>query len=226
MRFTIALSAILLLFSGCIGDDIVFDTVPEAVRILNPVDSIMVGSTRQFEARYTNNIGEAEEQPVIWASSDAGVLAVDNAGRATGLAAGKATLTAEVLPDGKAPVSDAIEVVVSEDEVVGGPSAERSGTIRTTSSYLLEGSFTLREDGNDIVLEFAGDYRASTSLPGLYVYLTNNPSTVNNAFEIGRVETFSGAHSYRISGVGLNDYGYLLYWCKPFSVKVGDGEIK
>ena len=64
------------------------------------------------------------------------------------------------------------------------------------------------------------------SLPGLYAYLTNNPSTVNNAFEIGRVETFSGAHSYRISGVGLNDYDDLLYWCKPFSVKVGDGEME
>ena len=123
-------------------------------------------------------------------------------------------------------MSDAIEVVVSKEEVTGNPSEERSGAIRTTSSYLLEGSFTLRQDGNDIVLEFADNYRASTSLPGLYVYLTNNPSTSNNAFEIGRVETFEGAHSYRISGVGLNDYDYLLYWCKPFSVKVGDGEME
>ncbi|MCO6488702.1 MAG: Ig-like domain-containing protein [Phaeodactylibacter sp.] len=226
MRFTIALSAILLLFSGCIGDDVVFDTVPEAVRILNPVDSIMVGSTRQFEARFTNNIGEAEERVVFWSSSDAAVLGIDDAGLATALAAGKATVTAEVRLDGKGPVSDAVEVVVSEEEVSGDPAGERSGTIRTTSSYLLEGSFTLREDGEDIVLEFGSDYRASTSLPGLYVYLTNNPSTVNNAFEIGRVETFNGAHSYRISGVGLNDYSYLLYWCKPFSVKVGDGEIR
>ena len=31
---------------------------------------------------------------------------------------------------------------------------------------------------------------------------------------------------HRISGVGLNDYDYLLYWCKPFSVKVGDGEME
>ena len=74
--------------------------------------------------------------------------------------------------------------------------------------------------------EFGDDYQASTSLPGLYVYLTNNPATANNAFEIGRVEIFNGAHSYRISGVGLNEYDYLLYWCKPFSVKVGDGEIR
>ncbi|MCO6478248.1 MAG: hypothetical protein J5I94_16575 [Phaeodactylibacter sp.] len=216
----------LLLLSGCIGDDVVFDTVPEAVRILNPVDSLTLGDTYQFEARFTNNIGEVEQRNAIWTSSDTEVLAIDGAGLATALAEGRATLTVEIVLDGKDPVSDATEVVVSEEDVVGGPSGERSGTIRTTSSYLLEGSFTLRENGGDIVLEFEGDYRASTSLPGLYVYLTNNPATVNNAFEIGRVETFSGAHSYRISGVGLNEYDYLLYWCKPFSVKVGDGEME
>ncbi len=225
MRTSIFLLPLLLL-SGCIGDDIIFDTVPEAVRILNPVDSLTVGDTHQFDARFTNNIGEVEERNVIWSSSNEGVLTVDETGLATALAEGKATLNAEVPLDGKPPVSAAIEVTVSEEEVIGGPSGERSGTIRTTSSYLLEGSFTLREDGNDIVLEFGDDYRASTSLPGLYVYLTNNPSTVNNAFEVGRVETFSGAHSYRISGVGLNDYDFLLYWCKPFSVKVGDGEME
>ena len=216
----------LLLLSGCIGDDVIFDTVPEAVRILNPVDSLTVGTSYQLEARFTNNIGQAEERPVAWSSSNTAVIAIDDTGLATSLAKGTARLAAEVPLDGQAPVNDAIEVIVSEEEVIGGPSEERSGAIRTTSSYLLEGSFTLRQDGNDIVLEFGEDYRASTSLPGLYAYLTNNPSTVNNAFEIGRVETFSGAHSYRISGVGLNDYDYLLYWCKPFSVKVGDGEME
>lgn len=225
MRISMSLPALLLL-SGCIGDDIVFDTVPEAVRILNPIDSLTVGDTHQFEARFTNNIGETEAQDITWSSSDTHVMAIDENGLATALSKGRATLAAEVLLGGQGPVSDAIEVAVSEEEVIGNPSGERSGAIRATSSYLLEGSFTLRQDGDDIVLEFGGDYRASASLPGLYVYLTNNPSTVNNAFEIGKVQTFSGAHSYRISGVGINDYSYLLYWCKPFSVKVGDGKIE
>ena len=225
MRF-IVFSVILFSLSGCIGDDVIFDTVPEAIRILNPVDSLTVGDTYQFEARFTNNIGQTEVKNVLWSSSDTEVMTVDDTGLATAVAEGKATLAAEVLLDGQMPVSDAIEVVVSKEEVINDPPEGRSGTIRTTSSYLLQGSFTLREDGNDIILEFAGDYRASTSLPGLYVYLTNNPSTVNNAYEIGRVETFNGAHSYRFSGVGLNEYDYLLYWCKPFGVKVGDGQIE
>ncbi|MCB0546911.1 MAG: Ig-like domain-containing protein, partial [Phaeodactylibacter sp.] len=153
MRYVIYL-LILFSLSGCIGDDIIFDTVPEAVRILNPLDSLTVGNTHQFEARFTNNIGQAEERNVIWSCSDEAVMSVDENGLATGLAEGKATITAEVLLDGQAPVSDAVEVVVSEEEVVGNPSEPRRGMIRTTSSYLLEGSFTLRQDGDDIVLEF------------------------------------------------------------------------
>ena len=27
-------------------------------------------------------------------------------------------------------------------------------------------------------------------------------------------------------GVGINDFQYLLYWCKPFNVKVGEGLIE
>lgn len=69
------------------------------------------------------------------------------------------------------------------------------------------------------------NYRASTSLPGLYVYLSNNPNSINGAKEIGRVRIFNGAHNYQISNTGINDYKYILYWCKPFSVKVGHGEI-
>ncbi|MEM9549152.1 MAG: hypothetical protein AAGA77_24405, partial [Bacteroidota bacterium] len=62
-------------------------------------------------------------------------------------------------------------------------------------------------------------------LPGLYVYLTNNRNTTANALEIGAVEVFNGAHTYTVEDVGINDYKFLLYFCKPFNVKVGDGEI-
>jgi len=40
------------------------------------------------------------------------------------------------------------------------------------------------------------------------------------------VVTFDGAHDYILDdNVGLFDYNYLVYFCKPFNVKVGDGEI-
>lgn len=100
------------------------------------------------------------------------------------------------------------------------------GQIRTTSSYTLEGNFRYEHNGTHIVLSLDETYRASSSLPGLYLYLTNNPNSPEDGYEVGRVGVFSGAHSYSLpSSIGLTDYKYLLYWCKPFRVKVGDAQL-
>jgi len=104
--------------------------------------------------------------------------------------------------------------------------ANRIGTIRTTSSYKLEGDFTLKEEDGKLIIDIADNYEASDALPGLYIYLTNNPNTNTGAVEIGAVDIFKGAHTYEVTGVNINDFDYLLYFCKPFGVKVGDGEIK
>ena len=39
------------------------------------------------------------------------------------------------------------------------------------------------------------------------------------------VNIFDGAHEYTFTGADIFEYDYLLYYCKPFNVKVGDGEI-
>ena len=160
---------------------------------------------------------------ILWQSSAPEIISIDPNGLALGLQVGGATITATFNDDGQL-VQDSIQVHVGEQTVI--VNTARSGTIATTSSYLLEGDFTLSALGNDIELSIADNYRASTALPGLYVYLTNNPNTIASAYEIGPVTTFSGAHSYTIPAAGLNDYNYVLYFCKPFNVKVGDGEIQ
>ena len=100
------------------------------------------------------------------------------------------------------------------------------GQIRTTSSYTLEGNFRYEHNGTQIILSIDDSYRASSSLPGLYLYLTNNPNSPEDGYEVGAVSVFSGAHSYTLpSSIGLMDYKYLLYWCKPFRVKVGEAQI-
>ena len=97
------------------------------------------------------------------------------------------------------------------------------GQIRSTSSYLLQGNFRYEFDRQNIVLSLGENYRADTALPGLYVYLTNNPTTPSGGYEIGKVTVFEGAHQYNLpASIALMDYKYILYWCKPFSVKVGD----
>lgn len=218
---------LLSLLSSCIGDDIIADEVPERLRINNRIDSLKLGDSFQFEVMFFNNIGQLEERQVSWSTSDANTISVDQNGLATAHEMGTATITATVnLPD-KAPVEDSFEVVVSDVTTEVEETGNRSGMIKTTSSYVLTGDFEFFEEGTALTLSFAENYAASSALPGLYIYLTNNPNTITGAYEIGEVTKFSGAHTYEIpADVGLDTYNYVLYFCKPFRVKVGDGEIK
>lgn len=222
------IGALLLPFilAGCIGDDIIFDEVEAQVRFVLSVDTLGVDDSFQFEVRYTNQIGEVEEPALTWISSDTSLLTVDDTGLATGIAKGDAYLVCEVEISDRPTVRDTAFVVIAGETGMQNLATERTGTLRTTSSYVLEGAFKLKEEGSGLVLELESDYKASSSLPGLYVYLTNNPNSTNGAYEIGKVRTFSGSHSFDISGVNLNDFDYVLYFCKPFGVKVGDGKFE
>ena len=100
------------------------------------------------------------------------------------------------------------------------------GEIISTSGYTLQGNFRYEHDGTQITLYLDENYRASSSLPGLYVYVGNNPRTINGAVEISAVTVFNGAHEYVLPPhIELTDYKYIIYWCKPFSVPVGEGTI-
>jgi len=220
-------SLILLLASACIGDDIIMDRIPERLNISNGVDSVQVNTTYQFEADFFNNIGQQESRSINWISTDDAVISIDTQGLATANSLGGATIIASTTLEDNTSIEDEMELWVSEGPtVVMETSTERTGTIRTTSSYNMGGDFTLSTQGDDLVLDFASNYNASSGLPGLYIYLTNNPNTTSGALEIGKVDVFNGAHSYTISGVDIDEYNYILYFCKPFSVKVGDGEIE
>ncbi len=220
-------SLLLSLLSSCIGDDIIADEVPERLRVNNKIDSLKLGDSYQFEVMFFNNIGQEEQRQVDWASSDVNTISIDQSGLATAHEMGTATITATVnLPD-KAPVIEQFEVVVSDQTTEVESDGIRKGTIKTTSSYLLEGEFEFFEEDEKLRLVLGDDYKASTALPGLYIYLTNNPNTTTGAYEIGKVSTFSGTHFYELPlDVGLDTYNYVLYFCKPFRVKVGDGKIE
>ncbi len=218
------LLTLLLLLQSCIGDDIIQDEVDPVIRIQNPLDSIAVNTTYQFEYMYLNNIGREETVPGIWSSSDPTIIQIDANGLAEALQIGQADISISY-NDGVNDLSDIQTVFVRQNTT---PVVQQgTGTIMTTSTYQLEGDFTLSEnDSGELILSFADNYAASSSLPGLYVYLTNNPSTNTNAHEIGEVTVFSGAHNYNLgTEIGLLDYSHVLYYCKPFNVKVGDGMI-
>jgi len=219
----IVLFSIVAIFSSCIKDDIIEDFVEPTLRITTTPDTIIVSSTYQFEFMYLNNVGQEESVDATWSSSNVLIINIDNLGLANANTEGNVDIAVEYVNDG-IQLSDVINVNVGQSNVES--NSEKSGTINTTSSYALEGNFTLNENGDNLVLEFADDYKASTALPGLFVYLSNNRNSIADALEVSAVETFSGAHSYNIENVGINDFKFLLYFCKPFNVKVGDGEIE
>ena len=200
--------AFCLILASCIKDDFIDDSVDPEVRITNKLDSIEIGTTYQFEAMYLNHVGVEEEVLFNWSSSNSSVIDISDTGLAEAIEFGNSIITVEY-EDGQNILSDSFVLEVGQ-QTVSVPT-ERSGSIQSTSSYTLQGDFILKQNGSDLILEFESNYQASSSLPGLYVYLTNNPNTTSNAFEIGAVQEFSGAHSYEISNVDLFQYDYILY---------------
>ncbi|MTB53104.1 Ig-like domain-containing protein [Lewinella sp. W8] len=214
------------LFTACIGDDVVDDYVQPELRLLGLVDTLEVGTTHQLAVNFFNNVGQMENIRPTWTSSDDQVLSVDGAGLVTAHEVGSAMVTASYEDEFGEQSTAEHYLSVGESTVVTETSERRHGQVETTSSYPLTGAFTLEVvDETDLVLAFGEDYLADTSLPGLYVYLSNNPRSTEGALEIGAVQVFNGAHEYRIQATGIDDYAYVLYFCKPFNIKVGDGEI-
>lgn len=218
----------LFILNSCIGEDIIDDSVDETIRIDNPVVNLEIGSTYQFEATYFNNVGQIEEAPIIWSSNDESIVEITQNGIATGITEGVITISAAVIQDEVNVISTNELTVVEESIEDEEPIAiVKSGFIETTSSYTLEGEFVFEEilESNSVRLSFNDSYQASSNLPGLYLYLTNNPNSIADAYNAGPVSVFDGEHSYEFDDVQINDFQYLLYWCEPFSVKVGEGTI-
>lgn len=208
---------------GCIGDDIVDDFVEPEIRFISIVDTLGVGETVQIDVQFFNNVGQEEAINLQWSSSDEAIALISEEGLLWGRQKGEVIITVNADYSGTQYTSQ--RKVIIDEETVEAPTM-REGSLRTTSSYTLEGGFVLSQNEDGVTLSFGEDYLTDDVLPGLYVYLTNNASTIKDALEIGEVTVFKGEHSYDIKDVQINDYSHVLYFCKPFNVKVGDGAFE
>lgn len=217
------LVALATLFS-CIGEDILMDEVDPEIRITNAISTMEVNTSYQFEYTFLNNVGiEVDPTSIIWQSSDMSIMTINSSGLAMATSTGTVELTVSaVYEEQTADVTITFEVTGDATMM---STDSRSGSVITTSTYRLTGDFTLSQDGADLIVDFDPNYDADTRLPGLYVYLTNNPNSPTGGYEIGAVTTFNGAHQYIIPNTGLQDFNYIFYYCKPFKVKVGHGDI-
>jgi hypothetical protein len=211
---------LLLLLSGCIGTDILDDFVESEIVITNPVESIEIGTMYSFMAVYRNNVGMEEDVPLEWNSSAPEIISVDQEGIAT------ASMSGDVMITVNGGTAEHSFMVLASDETTATPTL-RTTMLETVSSYPMTGTATLEMEEGGLVLRLGEDFSTTSALPGLYVYLSNNPRSLADAYEISRVTDFSGAQEYEIqdNNVGLFDYAYVLFFCKPFVVPVGNGEL-
>ena len=229
LRLLLSALPLILLTAACVQDDILEDYVDPQLRIMNPIDSLTVDSTHQLSYRYLDAIGRVTEVMPEWASDAPDVASVAD-GQLTAHSPGTARITAtyaDPLARNELPTAAFDVAVVAApviiDTVETTPTA--NGTVATTTFYALEGTFTITEEEGGVRLAFNEDYIADDGLPGLYLYLTNNPNSVTGAVQVGMVTTFRGQHEYFVPDVALRDFSHLLYYCLPFRVKVGDGTI-
>lgn len=205
---------------SCIGTDYVDEVmVPEEVSIVASVDSLKVGESFQFVADYFNDFGQKEDVLVQWSSSDANVLSIDNSGLATALTPGDVLIRASF-------GSAADTVMLNSGAVTSVVENERSGVFMGRSDYSVEGPFVLRDLDDKLELTFESGFRASNG-PGLFVYLSNEITSVTGGIELGALKSNSGMQTYDIdkSLAQLDSYRYVLIYCKPFGVTFGYGEF-
>ena len=218
-----------ILMYSCIGTDIIEDFIEPRISVVNQIEAMIVDDDFQFDAVYFNNIGVEEEASFAWETSNPEVLTIEGDGLAMAITPGTSTVT--YLANG---LSSSFELAVFDPDEVNADSIrmmqntqdDRSAILETVSSYRLEGTATLRFE-NSLQLILSEDFETSSSLPGLYVYLTNNTNTISNALEIGKVTAFSGSQVYDVPGnASLQDYSHVLFFCKPFVVPVGNGKFE
>lgn len=228
MNLRIYIQFILFALYGCVGTDVIDDIVPEKLEITNPIMSLKVGESYDLMYRYLNSVGMPDSTQVRWETDNATAMTINENGQLSAILEGQAIVSIVLVENSE--IMDQITVASSDETVVvpsGSDGERKSGTIASTSSYALKGDFEISNIDGGVEISLAANYVASEALPGLYVYLSNNPTTVSGALEIGAVTVFSGAHAYNVLGdeLSVDTYAYLLYFCKPFNVKVGHGEI-
>lgn len=222
----------LLALSSCIGEDIVYDTIPEKITINNFFSNFKVGESTMLDAFFLDNVGSRQAVVFDIQSDNNTVVEVDNTTKKfTAKSKGSANIVVSTIYKSKK-IENKFSIIVVDAGATTEPVVPtKIGTFKKTSSYESAGDFEIIAITGGIRIKFASNYVADKTLPGFAMYLTNNSTKRDGALKIdyqGDADgvIYKGAFSLDIMGVGLNDFGYLTHWCDPFSIRVGEAEIK
>lgn len=193
------------------------------LRITNPITSIAQADSYQLNYLFIDELSsESTPNSLTWTSSNESILTVNNEGLLNGIAEGTAVISLTTNHNGNT-LSEQIQIVVSSSTETA--EGVRFGELSSSSVAMLAGSFELTvNESEELVISFEDNYLVDNSLAGLYIYLSNSPSSLAGAVEIGEVTVFSGAHQYTVPGVALLDYNYVVYAIKANQNILGSGE--
>lgn len=192
------------------------------VEIAAAQNALTIGGTLQFTSTIQNSAGQnLTGKTITWSSSNPTVLSINTNGLATANAAGTAQVRATVEGSASLP----FEVTVAAVNAV----TTRSGAFRGNSSYNVQGTATLEQQGSSLKLIFGTDFRSSNG-PRLGVYLAKNaPGVLNstNSVNLGDLKSTSGKQEYNVpDNVKLSDYDYAVVYCIPFNVAFGYAKLQ
>lgn len=216
-------ATLMLMLNGCIGTDFVNANF-EKIELLNPISTLAIGETFDFEVKYTNPQGNEENTQIAWSSSDEAIAIIDENGIASGVAMGQVTVYYAA-----GNLQESITFLVTEETVLDN---SKIATLVGSSGYNASGTATLYLDtNNNLILELSSDFKTDFAL-GTFIYLANSTEgqqVKSTGLDLGQVTT-GGAKTFDVSSfdisVGINTYSHVVVLCKPAGITFGFGELK
>ena len=212
--------------SSIYDDTITIDVYVEPqLSISNPTNSITEGTSYDFNFDFTGEDGQsATPDSVKWNSSDTDVLTIDDDGVVTTVSTGTSTITVTVNYQNQS-YSENFNFTVNADPNKNQSTESFSGSI--SGSYGLKGSYEVRADGDDLLIELKDDFSINNSLPDGALYLTNASGRITGTVkQIWRGRShYNGPRTYRVENTGLKEFQYIVIWCVNFHVHVGTAKL-
>lgn len=195
-------------------------TAVAVVEILPPASSqLLVGEKIQLAVTVKNIAGEElVGETIEWFSENSNILLVTQTGEVEAVGNGTAGIHAKVNGVKSNSVDFTVEGLI------------RSGTFNSAGGYKTIGTAQLETVDTQLILTLSDNFDTDFAL-ATYIYLANstNGATVRSTgFEVAQIFN-DGGKTFNItqlnSGIGLNDYRYVIVLCKPASITFGFADL-
>ena len=187
-----------------------------SIEISADTNQLKINDTLRFKTVVKNLRGDVltNHPPINWSSSDSTVLSIDGSGLATASNVGAADISANI---GNVS-SNLFNVLVSQ-----AMQNNRTGTFSGRNGYRVSGTVTMTVKSNGgLKLDFGTDFKTQNG-PGLYINLSNLD---RGGIQIQKLTTINGSFSVDLpSNISIDDYNYVVIWCKPIGAAFGAAKL-